>query len=231
MLNWSQINTVLLDMDGTLLDLHFDNYFWQHYVPRCYAEQQGITPSAALETLTHKFQAFQGQLQWYCLDFWSEQLGLDIPTLKQHQAERIALRQHVPEFLLAARAAGKELRLVTNAHHKTIAIKFAQHNLAPYFDRVVCSHDYNAPKEHAEFWQKFQADQPFDPNTSVFFDDSAAVLAAARDFGIAHIVAMAWPDSQRPPAEIAGFSNIQHFTEVMPISGSSSAASPSPSPA
>ena len=26
MINWQQIDTVFLDMDGTLLDLHFDNY-------------------------------------------------------------------------------------------------------------------------------------------------------------------------------------------------------------
>ena len=27
MLAWDEIDTVLLDMDGTLLDLHFDNHF------------------------------------------------------------------------------------------------------------------------------------------------------------------------------------------------------------
>lgn len=217
MLDWAQINTVLLDMDGTLLDLHFDNHFWQHYVPACYAERHNITPTAALDILTPKFLAFQGQLEWYCLDFWSDQLGLDIPALKQSQAQRVALRPHATDFLNAARAAGKELRLVTNAHRKTVAIKFAQYNLAPHFDSVICSHDYGAPKEQVAFWQHFHADQPFDPNTSVFFDDSAAVLQAAQDFGIAHLVAMAWPDSQRPPREIDGFHNIQHFTELLPI--------------
>ena len=27
-LAWRDIDTVLLDMDGTLLDLHYDNHFW-----------------------------------------------------------------------------------------------------------------------------------------------------------------------------------------------------------
>lgn len=30
---WQEVDTVLLDMDGTLLDLAFDNYFWQTLVP------------------------------------------------------------------------------------------------------------------------------------------------------------------------------------------------------
>ncbi len=28
------IKYVLLDMDGTLLDKYFDDYFWEHLVPR-----------------------------------------------------------------------------------------------------------------------------------------------------------------------------------------------------
>ena len=39
MIDWNAINTVLLDMDGTILDLHFDNYFWKEYVPQKYAEK------------------------------------------------------------------------------------------------------------------------------------------------------------------------------------------------
>ena len=34
--DWRAIDTVLLDMDGTLLDLRFDNYFWLELVPRKY---------------------------------------------------------------------------------------------------------------------------------------------------------------------------------------------------
>lgn len=41
-IDWQAVDTVLLDMDGTLLDLAFDNYFWQKLVPETYGEQQGI---------------------------------------------------------------------------------------------------------------------------------------------------------------------------------------------
>ncbi|HNG60363.1 MAG TPA: haloacid dehalogenase, partial [Cellvibrionaceae bacterium] len=37
MIPWQAIDTLLLDMDGTLLDLHYDNYFWLEYLPRAFA--------------------------------------------------------------------------------------------------------------------------------------------------------------------------------------------------
>ncbi len=42
MIVWDEINTVLMDMDGTLLDLYFDNHFWQELIPLRYAQQNGM---------------------------------------------------------------------------------------------------------------------------------------------------------------------------------------------
>ena len=55
MLDWSRIDTVLLDMDGTLLDLNFDNYFWQKHLPLRYAEARGLTPTAGREELMTRY--------------------------------------------------------------------------------------------------------------------------------------------------------------------------------
>lgn len=41
MFNWKTIDTVLLDMDGTLLDLHFDNHFWLSLVPQEFKQATG----------------------------------------------------------------------------------------------------------------------------------------------------------------------------------------------
>ena len=46
-LPWPDIDTVLLDMDGTLLDLHFDNHFWLELLPQRYAELHGISRAMA----------------------------------------------------------------------------------------------------------------------------------------------------------------------------------------
>ncbi len=47
MIDWDNIDTVLLDMDGTLLDLGFDNWFWQPHVPEQYPPSRHLPYPAA----------------------------------------------------------------------------------------------------------------------------------------------------------------------------------------
>lgn len=81
MIDWNQIDTVFLDMDGTLLDLHYDNYFWLTHLPKRYAELKQLEQQEAQARLNHLFHAHQGSLNWYCLDFWQDALELDLMPL------------------------------------------------------------------------------------------------------------------------------------------------------
>lgn len=92
-LPWSAIDTVLLDMDGTLLDLHFDNHFWLEHLPQRYAERNGLSRAEADAVLEPLFREHAGQLNWYCLDFWSRELDLSIRELKHEVAHLISLRR------------------------------------------------------------------------------------------------------------------------------------------
>src|SRR5450631_4537010 len=64
-IDWSRIDTVLLDMDGTLLDLRFDNWFWQELIPSRYAAAHGLSPAQTNGVLAPKFGEVKGTLQWY----------------------------------------------------------------------------------------------------------------------------------------------------------------------
>ena len=68
MLDWAEIDTVLLDMDGTLLDLHFDNHFWLEHLPRRWSEISGISLADAKGQLKSEYAELNGKIQWYCLD-------------------------------------------------------------------------------------------------------------------------------------------------------------------
>lgn len=146
-LPWSAIDTVLLDMDGTLLDLHFDNHFWLEHLPQRYAERNGLSRTEADAVLEPLFREHAGQLNWYCLDFWSRELDLSIRELKHEVAHLISLRPHADTFLAALRRAGKRVALITNAHRDSLSLKLERIELAPYFDRLISSHDYGYPKE------------------------------------------------------------------------------------
>jgi putative hydrolase of the HAD superfamily len=153
MLNWNQIDTVLLDMDGTLLDLHFDNHFWLEHVPLRYAEKHGLSREAAQDALTPRYSKVAGTMDWYCVDYWSRELELDIARLKEEVEHLIAVHPHVVDFLALVRQSRRTV-LVTNAHHKSLALKMRKTRLDGYFDAVICAHDIGVPKEHPEFWGK-----------------------------------------------------------------------------
>jgi putative hydrolase of the HAD superfamily len=215
MIDWSTIDTVLLDMDGTLLDLHFDNHFWLEHVPKRYAEAHGLDLEAATEELMGRYQAVAGTLDWYCVDHWSRELGLDIVMLKQEVAHLIAVHPHVLDFLEALKVAGKRRVLVTNAHRKALTLKLEKTPLGEHLDRLLCSHDFGLPKEHRGFWEKLREVEPFDPDRTLFVDDSLAVLRAARDYGIRQLLAITDPDSRQERRLIDEFPAVADFSAVM----------------
>jgi len=155
-INWNDINTVLLDMDGTLLDRHFDDHFWLEHVPATYAAKHCLPLEAAKEKLYAMFRRQENSLNWTDLDYWSEQIGLDIPMLKHEVAHLIAVHPDVIEFLEFLRRDGKGVHLVTNAHGKTLALKMKKTRLGSYFDTIVSAHDLGLPKEDAAFWGELQ---------------------------------------------------------------------------
>lgn len=216
MIDWTEIETVLLDMDGTLLDLRYDNHFWMEYLPAAYAKKHGITSTLAKEHLSTEFEAVRGTLPWYCLEYWSGRLGMDIPTLKRELQSMIRARPFTLEFLSWLRGSRQNLFLVTNAHQETLNIKMAQVDITLWFDSIVVSHKYNAPKESQVFWQRFQEEHPFDPETTLFIDDTETVLDAARQFGVKHLLTMLQPDSAADKRLSTRFPAIHHFDEIMP---------------
>jgi len=216
-IDWNQIDTVLLDMDGTLLDLHFDNHFWLEYVPLKYAELNKISLEESNKELVQTFEAYRGRLEWYCLDFWTDQLKLDIAGLKKDIEHLIAIRPGVEHFLQQLSESHKRAILVTNAHQGSLSLKLANTNIDRYLDMVICSHDFGKPKEDRSFWQSLQTVESFDPERTLFVDDSESVLDSAADYGIKHLRAIVKPDSKQPENFDRRYPAILEFSDLLPI--------------
>lgn len=214
-LPWQQIDTVLLDMDGTLLDLHFDNHFWLKHLPQRYAEHHGVSLALAEAELLPLFRQHVGTLNWYCTDFWSRELRLSIRDLKREVAHLIALRTDAELFLRALREAGKRVVLITNAHRDSLSLKLERVELAPWFERLISSHDYGFPKEDQQFWFALRQDVDFDPARSLFIDDSLPILRSAGRFGVAHLLAVRQPDSQAEPKDTEEFAAVEDYRELV----------------
>ena len=216
MIDWHTISSVFLDMDGTLLDLYFDNHFWREYVPLRYAQYNGLEIEAAREHLFPLFQSVEGTMEWYCVDYWSQQLGMDIAELKREVEHLISVHPHVTDFLQATRDAGKRLVLVTNAHSKSLDLKMQSTQLAGYFDAIICAHDIGLPKEEPVFWEKLQRTEPFEKEHTLLVDDSLPVLRSAKHYGIANLLAVYQPDTRAPDKNVEEFNAIRHFKDIMP---------------
>lgn len=212
---WDGVDTVLVDMDGTLLDLAFDNYFWTEFIPAHYAQVRGMSEKDARSTLLNRYRSIEGRLAWYCIDHWSEALDLDIRSLKRTQRHRVCYLPGATDFLAWIREQGKRLLLVTNAHPFTLELKVAQTGLDAHVHGMVSSHNLSAPKETRRFWERFHAEETFDPGRTVLIEDSLTVLEAARAFGLAATVAIRSPDSRHPPRQIDDFPSVDGVHELL----------------
>lgn len=214
MLDWDAIDTVLLDLDGTLLDLHFDNYFWGEHLPRCYADHHGVPLAEASAYLVEELGRHRGQLSWYLTDHWSERLQLDIVALKQQVAHKIRIRDSVMDFLRFLKDKRKQRIIATNADHNSLKLKFARTGIDQHVDAVFSSQGFGKPKEALGYWQDLQAVTAFKPDRTLLIDDNLSVLDAAQSFGILHLLAVNRPDSQQPTREIYCYRNIEHFDSL-----------------
>lgn len=215
-IDWNTIDTILLDMDGTLLDLHFDNFFWLTHLPKRYAEHHNLCPDKATTELHERFYKKRGTLDWYCLEYWSKELSINIRQLKEEVGHLIQERPFVQEFLKQLGNHGKQRVLITNAHPESLSLKLDATGIENLLDHLYSSHQFGQPKESQLFWSALASEQHFDPARTLFIDDSLDVLRSAQTFGIAQILGISQPDSKQTPKTLNEFPTIVHFDEILP---------------
>ena len=213
--SWNEVDTVLLDMDGTLLDKHFDDYFWEQYVPEHYSLVHDISIQRAREELLATYQKVENTLDWTDLDYWSRELGLNIPDLKIRVNNLIDVHPYVIDFLRYVKKIGKELFLVTNAHSKTLDIKLQKTAIGKWFDATVCAEEVGLPKEDPRFWPGLQKIIPYKPQRTMLAEDTEKILVSAQKANIGHLIYVARPSSRGPIRYSETFPSIVYFNELI----------------
>lgn len=219
-INWNKIDTVLLDMDGTLLDRHFDDHFWLEHVPKRWASANNTTLDYARQHLHAMFRSQENTLNWTDLDYWSQRLKLDIPLLKREVDHLIAVHPFVVEFLLFLKQHRKNVWLVTNAHSKTLDLKMRKTKLGHYFSGVISAHQVGLPKEDDRFWSELQKHISYFPESTMLGEDSETNLATAERYGIGYLIYICRYSSVIQPKPSKRFTSISYFRELIPECGS-----------
>ncbi|MFK8052111.1 MAG: HAD family hydrolase [Woeseiaceae bacterium] len=207
--------TLLLDMDGTLLDLAYDNHFWLQTMPAAYAEAQSVSMDIARDKILSMIEAERGTLNWYCLDFWSDALSLDVLALKSTCEEPIQFLAGAPEFLKRARSAGHELIIVTNSSPELLKLKDQVTQVTDLVDAAYSSGEFEAPKESPIFWERFAARSGIRKEACLLVDDSPSVLQAGVDFGLGGVIGINHPDSKRAPNALTDWPSVDGVKDLL----------------
>ncbi len=211
----AECNTLMLDMDGTVLDLAFDNYVWKELIPSEFAKLHGMTQEAARTELFGHYRSMQGKLDWYCLDHWSERLGLDILSIHRGVTHRIGFLPGARQFLETVSQKDLRLLLVTNSHPDTLALKTEVTGVADFFDAIYSAHEVGHAKEDQAFWHALKEAEGFDPQRTLFVDDTITVLQSAATFGIGMLVRVTRPDTSKSPRDAPGFAGVESVAELL----------------
>jgi HAD superfamily hydrolase (TIGR01509 family) len=212
---WPEIDHALLDLDGTLLDKYFDDYFWEELLPQTYASENDLSFSEAKARLYDAYKSEEGNLNWTDVDFWSRKLEIDVHSLKEGVTHLIRLHADVEPFLAALREQGKKIFVVTNAHPKTVALKLPRTVLSEYLDGLLCADEVGLAKEQEGFWERAQKKIGFDPERAFFVDDNENVLVAAQRFGIRYLVFRGLSSSRGPSKNSLRFPTIESLDRLI----------------
>ena len=211
----TRCETLMLDMDGTVLDLAYDNYVWKELVPEHYSKVKGISIDDARTRLYAKYREIQGDIQWYCLDHWSERLGLDVLELHRGVNHRIGYLPGAKNFLEALRDRNVRVLLVTNSHPDTLALKDEVTGLAGYFDAIYTSHQFGYAKERQEFWCALQETENFVTGSTLFVDDNPDVLKSAETYGLEMLLEISQPDTSEPVREASAYTGVMGVADLL----------------
>jgi putative hydrolase of the HAD superfamily len=214
-IDWNEIDDVLLDMDGTLLDRHFDNFFFEEELPRRYAALHALSFEKARERLMAMYRSVEGELAWTDLDYWTKRVGIDVVAMHKELDYMIGFLPGAEDFLRHLQRLGKHVTIVTNAHSTGVSVKVAKTGLDCYVNRIVDAFEVGYLKMRPEYWPNCQRMLGFDPSRSLFMDDDEGCLTAAKEFGVAFLVHSAKSSSQLPPSPLSRFFSIAGFAPLL----------------
>jgi len=211
-MKWNSIETFFLDLDGTLLDLAYDNYFWHEHIPNIYAKKNNIDFKQAKNEFEEMYKEKRNTLNWYSLNYWSEKIDIDLEFEVLNTRNRIKVFPGVTNFLTNLKINNIRAIMLTNCPRNMLNIKITQTKLWGYFDEIISSEDYGFSKESTKFWEYLDKELTYRKNKTVFIDDNQDVLKFSYNNNIKNIFCINFPDSNKDKQIINDFRSLDNIS-------------------
>ncbi|MCH1416878.1 MAG: HAD-IA family hydrolase [Gammaproteobacteria bacterium] len=183
------IECMLVDMDGVILDNTYDNNFWQNQIPGVISKNKNISFEDAKRLAVQIFNYKKNTKDWYDVDYWSNMLNVDIEAEKRSSIsfDRIQLYEGVTKTLNKLKDNFR-LILITNAHRKTLNIKLEKYDLSPYFENMICAHELHYVKENIQLWYMLKSRFKLDYTKTLLIEDTINNIKVGLSAGISQAV-------------------------------------------
>ncbi len=215
--DWDKIDTVLLDMDGTLIDKRHEDDFWGEDVPKAYAKKKGISLETAKQIAYKKYHAIEGTYDWSDVGHWEKEFGVKLWGIKKESVMKMRLHPHTLRFLKFLKKNKKKVYLVTASMPRDLKMKLKHLKMTEYFDKIYTQFDINETKTTKQFWIKLQKVNGYDNDRTLLAEDTEAVTNAAKLAGIRWFIYKSLYSSKKPPVTPKGFFCVRHFDEVISL--------------
>ena len=211
-MKWDVIETFFLDMDGTLLDLAYDNYFWHEHIPNLYSKKVKTTFTEAKIIFEGMYMEKKGTIEWYSINYWSDILNINLKSEILNTKDKISVLPNAIEFLKTLKKNQINTVLITNCPREMLNIKITQTKLWGYFNKIISSHDYGYAKETENFWNILNKNIIYNKEKTFFIDDNENVLKFAEKNGIKNLISINYPDSKREKQIVENYTSINNVS-------------------
>ena len=209
----NKVTTYIFDMDGTILDLHFDRQVWNLRLPEKISQELSISLKSASALIKDMLSPQKNTLNWYSLEFWNKEFSINMSEIEDEMAHLIKPRCGAIECLRDMQHKGRMI-LASNADPKSMSRKLSLTGIGHYFNTIISAHEIGFCKEELGFWEKLQTQLNFFPENTILIDDNLTVLKTAKNFGIAHLYGIRYPSSQGASITSSEFQLLNNFNEL-----------------
>ena len=188
MVKLNSTTAILSDLDGVILDQHYDRKFWQSWLPEHVANQTNQSIEKIQIEIQLKIDGQKGTLNWYDLNYWDDLLDVDCMEIIKEQEEKPSFLEGSLEALQELSTLKNPKHILTNGDPRLQEYKAEARNFLQFFDSIFYSMHAGYPKEKKEFWTLARHNLNLDFEDSIFIDDDFKVVTIAVKAGVKRVI-------------------------------------------